>query len=257
MKLNRFNIINADSQPSLKLLLRRIALTVLLGLLLTSCDNEHDKQWAEWRKKTDNIPYRCGMFGQYEFKVDRKYIFFWPNYEGRSDWVVQGPPPISCDAKFSSLSFEAYWPGLFPAGRYPIELDPNAQHIGIKIRSTTKAATWDLRTFLRYKLNSEPDVGTYDTELKLFHFEGVDFSLRSQPKIDFYWVIDVDGVVSNFIECGPLFNGKSRWCKQTQYLPSMQAILDIRFDSSQLVDWKNISRDVIGFINKSSVARGS
>lgn len=237
---------------------KKIVTGFVYCFLITGCDSERDKQWNEWRAKTDRISYRCGMFGPYEFKVDRKYLFFWPTYEGRSDWEVQGPPPIGCDAKLSSFNLEAYWPGLSPAGRFPIEVDPAAEHINIQVESVINRNRWDLADRLKWKLHLKEDsknnVGRYDDELGLFYLQGVDSAL-SRLNVNYYWKLSADGGVSIFIECGPIYNGKAKWCRQTQFLPKMRAVLDIYYDQTLLTKRTQLTHDVIEFINSSSTLK--
>lgn len=233
-----------------------VILSLFMPLLL-SCDSENEKAWSEWRRAQEKIAYRCGKFGSYEIKVDKKYLFFWPTYEGRSDWDKdKGPPPTNCDSKLSALSVEAYWPGLSPAGYRPIETDPKVEHISITINSVVKRERWDLARHLELHGIKKNSAASFRADIGLFHFRGIDSLFRNLDS-DYYWVEERDGIVSTFIKCGPIKNGKSELCEQTQYLPKIQAILIVRYNSSKLESWKELSQGVVGFIYGNLTFKGN
>ncbi|WP_147460416.1 hypothetical protein [Pseudomonas corrugata] len=212
--------------------------------------------WAEWLKLQEHIPYRCGSLGGYELKVDKSYFFFWPTYEGRSDWDKnQGPPPIGCDAKLSSMPLEAYWPGLSPAGGRPIDLDQRPEHISIVVESVINRDKWDLILHLTLDDGSQIQAGEYLEGLGLFHFRGVGKYYRG-GEADYYWAVDDDGLISTFIDCSPIRGGHAESCKQVRFIPDMQAALIIRYKSDRLGSWKKITSDVLEFIKNNSKSKG-
>ncbi|MBO1536721.1 hypothetical protein [Pseudomonas sp. OA65] len=212
--------------------------------------------WAEWLKLQEDIPYRCGSLGGYELKVDKSYFFFWPTYEGRSDWDKnQGPPPIGCDAKLSSMPLEAYWPGLSPAGKRPIDLDQRPEHISINVESVINRDKWDLILYLALNDGSQIQADEYREDLGLFHFRGADKYSRGR-EADYYWTVGEGGLISTFIYCGPIRDKYAELCKQVLFIPDMQAALTVRYKSDRLGSWKKITSDVLGFIKSNSKSKG-
>lgn len=230
---------------------------ILLSLLLVSaCDKKDQESWSEWQELQEKIPYRCGRFGSYEFKVNKDYLFFWPTYEGRSDWDKnKGPPPIGCDMKLSSMPLEAYWPGLSPAGGQSIGLDEKPEHVSIVIESVLNRDRWDLIRYLKLSDGSRMRADEYREDLGLFHFRGVDTLFRDRDS-DYYWAMDGNGLISTFIYCGPIKDKKIEFCEQAQFIPGMQASLTIRYKSFRLNSWREIAGDVLEFIKDNVKLKG-
>lgn len=229
-----------------------ITFFLLATTLLTGCEDEHGRAWREWREEAGKVDYRCGMFADYEFKINRAYLFFWPTYKGRSDWEVQGPPPLSCSAQLETMPMEAYWPGLSPAGQHTAEEFNNPERIHIDLNSVGTLEKWDFvsnlerrfgmnwRETLQYQKNKD--------HLKLNYAKGGHW-LFPKKIFDYYWIEETDGRISLFIECDFITTSKLPSCMQRQYIPEMQAVLIIKYKKSELKHWKNISRDVNIFIN--------
>ncbi|WP_139134155.1 MULTISPECIES: hypothetical protein [Pseudomonadaceae] len=225
-------------------------------VLISACDKKDGQSWSEWQELQEHIPYRCGSLGGYELKVDKDYMFFWPTYEGRSDWdESKGPPSVGCDAKLSSMSLEAYWPGLSPAGGSPIELDKKTEHVSIKIESVVNRGDWDLKNYLSLRDGGKMQADEYRAGLGLFHFRGADVNFRDR-EADYYWAVDDGGLVSTFIYCESIINKNSELCRQVQFIPDMQASLTVRYRSNRLGSWKEITSDVLEFIKSNVELKG-
>lgn len=159
------------------------------------------------------------MFADYELKVNRAYLFFWPTYKGRSDWKVQGPLPLSCSAKLETMPKEAYWPGLAPAGRtFGEEADnPNLIHIGLN--SVGKLEKWDLVLNLDYRFGEGAWKKTSKYQknknnLNLDYTEGPNWGFTNVTS-EYYWVEENDGRISTFIECYAVSPKIEAYCHQS------------------------------------------
>lgn len=221
-------------------------------VLLSSCDSGNEKSWSTKKEKQD--PYRCGLLGPYEFKINKDYLFFWPTYEGRSDWENNSPPPTSCNKKISTIRMEVYFPEMLPAGRLPIENDPNLAHSSISINLVGKLDTWDLRRHLDYLLQQDftkmESITERSKDIGLYHHRGRD-STFGDLEADYFW--DYDGeTVSLLIDCSPIKNGMATYCVQMQYMPSMHALIKTRYHSERLALWREISRQTIEFVRDHS-----
>lgn len=233
--------------------MRTFIAIILVMLSLYGCDSERDKAWKKWRAESDKFDYRCGTFNGYEFKINRAYLFFWPTYEGRSDWEAQGPPPLSCGANLETMPMEAYWPGMSAAGTYSEEsvADPNRIHISLN--SVPNLNTWDLVLNLEYRFGKDwkqtlPYQKNKDN-LGLNYIESPSWPFPDEM-IDYYWVEEPDGRISIFIICDTYNPNKQAVCDQTEYIPEMHAILEIKYKKSRVRYWKSLSSDVREFINE-------
>ncbi len=240
-------------------------ISVLLTFLLLAttslagCEDEHDRAWREWREEAGKVDYRCGMFADYEFKVNRAYLFFWPTYKGRNDWEVQGPPPLSCSAKLETISMEAYWPGLTPAGKTAEEFS-NPDRIHINLNSVGKLDKWDLVLHLEYTFgkNKWKNTPSYERNMNNLTLDYAEAPSGVFPDVmvENYWTEEADGNISTFIKCYAVNPAEEPSCTQDQYIPEMQAVLIIKYKKSKLKYWKLIRKDAISFVAKHSQLKG-
>lgn len=234
-----------------------------IGFLISSisgCDSERDKEWKKWQTEIRKVDYVCGMFGDYELRLNRKYIFFWPTYEGRSDWEPGPPPPTNCDAKLQSVAVELFWPEMNPAGDRTFGDDKDPDRINASIAAVPDLKTWDLRSLLKYYLSLDEtasvDFSKFSKSATGLYTDNIahrDSKLKSKT---YFWAVDKAGTVNTVIECEHSDNGLVNRCEHTQYLRKFQAVMDISYQRAHLSKWKVIAFDVERFIERIAIYKG-
>ncbi len=245
-------------------ILRFFLVPAVILLLLYGCDSEREKEWKRWMIEVDKVDYRCGTFGDYELKISKAYLFYWPTYEGRSDWESNPPPPLSCTAKLKMMPIEAYWPGMVPAGRRPLSVTNSGidepDYISIRVRSAPDFIPWKLDTLLNYRLNNGDDpklsYGEHIyTEIGLYRTEKP-YVRSPLSSVTYFWEVGPNNTVKTFVDCILLDNGRVNSCRQIQYLPWLRAVLEIRYQRPQLENWRVIAFEAEDFIKHNSTYMG-
>lgn len=203
--------------------------------------------------------FRCGHFGEYEFNVNKRFLYFWIAYEGRDDWSVKkDPPPAGCETQIKSVTLEVYWPGMRPAGHLSIQADKNKEHMSVTIDSVKKRNSWDLVHFFSHRTGldlGEAKSGRHAQAFGLFNLTDIHDRLGEKSS-EYYWKID-NGAVSIFLECKSLTGNGLGVCESFQFYPYLQAIIKIRFHRENLKFWKQITTDVRVFIDSVIIYHGS
>jgi hypothetical protein len=246
---------------------RFFLMPAFITFFLSGCDSERDKEWKKWMIEVDKVDFRCGTIGDYEIKINKAYLFYWPTYEGRSDWESNPPPPLTCSAKLKMMPFEAYWPGMLPAGRRPLSItlsgvnEPN--YISISITAFPHRPSWSISTLLNSKArdggNPQAIFGKYiNTQIGLYRTEKPYRNSKLSSQV-FYWEPDSNGTdaIEKFITCDLSDNRIVNSCVQRQYLPWLEAILEIEYERPQLKNWKAIARDTEEFLKNNSIFKGN
>lgn len=206
---------NRSVKISTEFRIKKVCLALMV-ICLSGCESERDKEWEKWITEIRKVNYRCGIIGDYELKINKAYFFYWPVYEGRSDWESKPPPPLSCSAKLDMMPIEAFWPGMKPAGKRPLSIGPEniwePDYISIAVRTAPNFVSWDLNSLLKNRLRDGDSMlesygGHIKTKIGLFRTEK-SYRRSSLSSQSYYWEVEKNHSIKTFIEC-ELF-GKSQ-----------------------------------------------
>lgn len=193
----------------------------------------------------------CGMLSGTVFEVSRAYIYFWPEYEGKSSWEKGFENnKKGCGAHFTTLSLEVIWPSMTPA--YTLEFGekrtPGYLNILIDPVEISGAGSSTLiDTSLDYFNVRSDQRGQFNESLGLF------YSLHGQniirdKRLAVYWEkngLSTDVVIHcSFIRMEELYTCTQIWLKI-----DIKSYIRVDYAPTMLSNWKSIKNDVEHFID--------
>lgn len=198
----------------------------------------------------------CGMISGTVIEVPRKYIMFWPEYEGKSSWDKDFIfNKKGCDANLRALDLTVSWPGF----QIVKSEDYFARQDEISILEITVAPLVKRDTFMRrmlkfYALASVEGVAdlsaedkSYDVELDLYSAERSDHVYPDLMN-RYYWS-EVNGEVAVLFECyRARKNNQLKDCKGYFLLEEFEAYVEVGFSFNEMTHWQGIVEHTKRFI---------
>ena len=188
----------------------------------------------------------CGMISGTVIEVPRKYIMFWPEYEGKSSWDKDSVfNKKGCDANLVSLGLTVSLPGfnVVSASDYfmgqslspilDIAITPLVRQEGF-MRSRLDALTGVLKGEIL-----EQEGGGYDEVLELFFVERRD-SVFKDLMNRYYWLKKNDEILIVF-ECYRTRVSTDFYsCDGSFLLGEIGAFVKIKFPFGELERWQEL-----------------
>jgi len=212
------------------------------------------EEWAEKQKLLYgywNGETQCGKLSGNVIEVDKNYIKFWAEYEGKSSWEPGfSKNKTGCDANLYSLPLRMSWPEMEPAGATYFSKRGSAWiEVGF---SPTGLRGNDLRVGMRHREEraspEELKARFFDETLGLYRLATEskgDRSNKSGQNV-FWW--ELDGKVLFVADCHWRITPENMFgCKGDLGLTEWGTLVTIYFPPDLLGDWNLMVRKVRSF----------
>lgn len=186
----------------------------------------------------------CGKLNGHVIEVSRKYIVFWPEYEGKSSWekgFIHNKE--GCDANLVSLPMIMTWPGMTPANHTTYFLqNPEFEGLGIHLEPLTRPngdLRYRLERYLEKTSSEDAKRVSFLSELGLYFVRGNDRTF-TQNLNGYYWY-EEGGEVPIVFEClwsGPEY--RYYVCEGAFVSVEAESLVEITFTPEKLQEWKEI-----------------
>ncbi len=191
----------------------------------------------------------CGKLSGTVFEISRAYMFFWPEYEGKSSWekgFINNKK--GCDANLVSLGFELLWPSMEPA--YSMEVRPGFISVSLYPGPTREVSAASMIDFIiRQRKVSDDQRGNFDKELGLFYaLHATDSSYIGQGRIALYWT-DAKATKQVIVECSYILKDEPYMCHQKWVNDGIGSVVDIYYLPGMIKEWKAMRKDIDLFID--------
>lgn len=195
----------------------------------------------------------CGILSATTIELPRKYVVFWPEYEGKSSWEKGfASNKKGCGAKLVSLYISTSWPDFQPLS--VLEAAAWGEKFpGLEITMTPiDRETDDMRFFLDGFLESEAHFENnykskqYDESLGLFFVDSND-SVIPEVMNRYYWS-EVDAAIPIVFECKRTRKGSIYICYGYFVLKEFDYFIELRFSPEKLLAWREVIKKTIYFI---------
>lgn len=197
--------------------------------------------WAPKKLKTPN-PMVCGKISGVVYELPRKYVIYWPEYEGKSSWE----PGFTnnkkgCGANLVSLYMAMSWPEMQPVS-YGEATSFSFDGISVAIEPWPHGEA-GLRKQLQHYLRETPaplvQASKLNEDLGLNFLEGVDSAFPNQRK-GFFW-LEAKGRMQYIGYCNWVEH-KANYsrCYLEFLMPGDNAIVNVEFLWGRLGEWHNI-----------------
>ncbi|MCE0861720.1 hypothetical protein LU674_004215 [Pseudomonas alloputida] len=217
-----------------KLLLLLSVVWLLVAIVITPT-------WAPKKLKTPN-PMVCGKISGVVYELPRKYVIYWPEYEGKSSWE----PGFTnnkkgCGANLLSLYMAMSWPEMQPVS-YGEATSFSFDGISVAIEPWPHGEA-GLRKQLQHYLRETPaplvQASKLNEDLGLNFLEGVDSAFPNQRK-GFFW-LEAKGRMQYIGYCNWVEH-KANYsrCYLEFLMPGDNAIVNVEFLWGRLGEWHNI-----------------
>lgn len=193
----------------------------------------------------------CGRLSDRVIELSDEYLYFWPEYEGKSSWE---PGFIDnekgCDANLVSLNAEILWPSMEPS--YTLELGPASTpgyvSIGLKTRQGFESGlAWRLNYLLDRGQVPEHRRNDFDESLGLYYVKHVAIP-GTENSHDVYWARGPKGVPT-LIECSRLVGIGIYSCSHSWFFGERQPFITLNYAPELLPSWPQLEADIEEFIN--------
>lgn len=217
-----------------KLLLLLSVVWLLVAIVITPT-------WAPKKLKAPN-PMVCGKISGVVYELPRKYVIYWPEYEGKSSWE----PGFTnnkkgCGANLVSLYMAMSWPEMQPVS-YGEATSFSFDGISVAIEPWPHGEA-GLRKQLQHYLRETPaplvQASKLNEDLGLNFLEGVDSAFPNQRK-GFFW-LEAKGRMQYIGYCNWVEH-KANYsrCYLEFLMPGDNAIVNVEFLWGRLGEWHNI-----------------
>lgn len=217
-----------------KLLLLLSVVWLLVTIVITPT-------WAPKKLTTPN-PMVCGKISGVVYELPRKYVIYWPEYEGKSSWE----PGFTnnkkgCGANLLSLYMAMSWPEMQPVS-YGEATSFSFDGISVAIEPWPHGEA-GLRKQLQHYLREIPaalvQASKLNEDLGLNFLEGVDSAFPNQRK-GFFW-LEAKGRMQYIGYCNWVEH-KANYsrCYLEFLMPGDNAIVNVEFLWGRLGEWHNI-----------------
>ena len=191
----------------------------------------------------------CGKLSGTVFEISRAYMFFWPEYEGKSSWekgFINNKK--GCDANLVSLGFELLWPSMEPA--YSMEIRPGFISVSLYPGPTREVNAASMIDFIiRQRKVSDDQRDNFDEALGLFYeLHATDSSYIAQGRVALYWT-DAKAAEQVIIECKFMREDEPYTCDQKWINDGIGSTVSIYYQAYMVSNWKIIKRDIDQFID--------
>lgn len=191
----------------------------------------------------------CGKLSGTVFEISRAYMFFWPEYEGKSSWEKGFTDnKKGCDANLVSLGFELLWPGMEPA--YSMEIRPGFISVSLypSPRREVNAASM-IDYIIRQRKVSDDQRDNFDEPLGLFYeLNATDSSYIGEGRVALYWT-DVKAAEQVIIECSYIPRDEPYMCNQIWINDGVGSIVKIYYLAEMIKEWRGMKKDIDLFID--------
>ena len=197
----------------------------------------------------------CGMISGTVIEVPRKYIMFWPEYEGKSSWDKDFIfNKKGCDANLRTLDLTVSWPGF----QIVKSEDYFARRDEISILEITVAPLVKREDFMGRKLKFyalarqgggvlSAEDKSYEVELNLFSAERSNH-IYTDIMNRYYWS-EVNGEVAVLFECyRARKNNQLKDCKGYFLLDEFETFVRVRFSFDEMTYWQGIVENTKRFV---------
>lgn len=219
---------------------------VVFGLFLSASDSR------PWSARSGSKPASmvCGKISGVVYRFPRRYIIYWPEYEGASSWEPEFVNNTKgCDANIRSLWMAMAWPAMQPV---PFEVATAFSFDGVSVA----IEPWPygepgLRKLLgNYLRKTPPEVvgqAEYDNGSGLFFIKGVDSAFPDQPE-GFFW-LEKNGRMQYAGYCNWVvrLDNYSR-CYLKLLISRDKAMVTVEFLWEKLAESKDIALSVENFL---------
>lgn len=217
-----------------KLLLLLSVVWLLVAIVITPT-------WAPKKLKTPN-PMVCGKISGVVYELPRKYVIYWPEYEGKSSWESGFTNnKKGCGANLVSLYMAMSWPEMQPVS-YGEATSFSFDGISVAIEPWPHGEA-GLRKQLQHYLRETPaplvQASKLNEDLGLNFLEGVDSAFPNQRK-GFFW-LEAKGRMQYIGYCNWVEH-KANYsrCYLEFLMPGDNAIVNVEFLWGRLGEWHNI-----------------
>jgi hypothetical protein len=194
----------------------------------------------------------CGQLNGHVIKVQREYIAFWAEYEGKSSWEKGFTNnKKGCGANLVSVPMIMTWPEMAPANhvtyfKQALEFEGLSVSLGPFRRSGI-----DLRRTLEFFLSATPpqwiDLVRFDEGVGLYYVDGNDRVFDG--RVNKYFWLETNGEISVVFECLWLTRENRLYtCEGSYVLKELGVLVDVRFTPEKMKDWSAIVRAVEKFV---------
>ena len=196
-------------------------------------------------------PYVCGKISGYVLRYPRKYVMYWPEYEGKSSWE---PGFINnkkgCGANLRSLTMIMSWPDMKPVGS-SVGGSSGFTEMDITIRPLLpifKGMSRVLEVSLRFLTPDQRNSAEYRDDLGLHHVRGYNNTSRNSYS-DFYWG-GQDGQIEYVISCNwLLLQQRNSTCEVRFMIPELEALSEVGFPPEKIKFWREFVGSSTLFFN--------
>jgi len=224
----------------------------LVALVLYVAGNAPDQPLPEPDGRPGIV---CGKMANAIVEISRRYVIFWPEYEGKSSWE-EGffYNKKGCDANLTSLTLYVSWPEFYPMedGAYFDELRSGDEYSGLVVsispmRSKGDDMTWFLERYKSLYVAGAENGEFYDEELDLFFFE-VASAGHSKVAKRVYWYVNNEGIPVVF-KCN--YSGTSKEvssCDGKFIMDDPGYLIELGFSGGKLMRWSELIEGTKKFI---------
>lgn len=191
----------------------------------------------------------CGKLSGTVFEISRAYMFFWPEYEGKSSWekgFIHNKK--GCDANLVTLDFQLLWPSMEPA--YTMEIRPGFINVSLHPGPTRERGAASMIDYIiRQRKVADNQRGQFDEKLGLFYeLHGTDSGAIGNGRVALYWT-DATAAEQVIIECDFIFKDKPYMCNQKWVRDGIGSIVNIYYPPEMIGEWKLMKKDIDQFID--------
>lgn len=186
----------------------------------------------------------CGKLSGTVVEISRAYMFFWPEYEGKSSWEKGfGDNKKGCDANLTSLDFQLLWPSMEPA--YTMEIRPGFINVSLyPVPNRVRDARSIIDYIIRDRQRVEDQRGKVDKQLGLFYaLHAAVPSYLDKGRVALYWT-DAEAVEQVIIECVFIQDVEPYRCDQKWVNDGIGSTVNIYYSPEMIKEWKRIKKDV-------------
>lgn len=194
----------------------------------------------------------CGKLNGHVIEVQREYIAFWAEYEGKSSWEKGFTDnKKGCGAKLVSLPMVMTWPGMKPANHTTYFVQAlEFEGLSVTLNSRRRLGK-NLRSVLEFFLSATPpqwiDRVRFDEEVGLYYVDGNDRVFDG--RVNKYFWLEANGEIHFVFECLQLTRENRLYtCEGTYVLEALGVLVEVRFTPEKMKDWVAIIGSVEMFV---------
>lgn len=194
---------------------------------------------------TDSPSMVCGKLSGVVIEVPRKYVMFWPEYEGKNSWEKGFTDnKKGCDANLTSLALTMSWPDLQPVSLAEYSAQSVSDFDGVLLslkpaQDRNEDIAYALDGLLRQNSSELEGAGNYIPSLELYFFEKERFADSGSTR-EYLWSRGGSGV--------PVFFICDRWAPSRVYtschgffkISEIGVFAEITIARKKMNDWRSV-----------------